>query len=924
MSASPSPKPWPLVWRALLAAAVGALLMNVVAQILDIYWLRFYLIEFGALAGFGWSLLGYWQKRFATLEAYVNQLAMAVSKATPSTTAEAMPAPKAAPVPASPPQPSSNEQDSKSAFERLDKALGAAASAAPRQAPAVTQPAEPNFIQRGFQQGLAWFKRGNPMARIGIVVLFFGGAFLARYAAESGFFPIEVRLMGLAAGAMALLGLGWRLREKNRNYALILQGGGIAVLYLTVFAALKLYHLVDPGLALPVMVVIALAAAVLSVAQNALVLAVIGFSGGFLAPILTSTGGGSHIALFSYYTILNLGLFAIAWFRAWRVLNLIGFVFTFTVAGAFRAASYQPGDLVSTDFFLLLFFVMYVAISVLFSLRQPPKLKGYVSGSLVFGLPVAAFTIHATLVSKLSFGLAWSALGFGVFYLALAALLLWLRNPNLRLLSEAFAALGVVFASLAIPLAFDERTTAAMWAVEGAGLLWIGVRQDRKLARVFGVLLQLLAGLGFLIGMDGLPAQRAVLNSAWIGTVLLAASGLASGLWLSRHRAQLAVYERGWDIIVGLWGIAWWLLGGLNEIERFVMYDYRLGASLSLVALTLLALHGLGARLRWTFLGRSMLGLLALALLSGLVASAQHGHHPFALGGWFGWPLLMLAGYVLLYRQDIATDAPSAPFVGWLHPVMLWMLAILGGWEIGWQVGQQAEGVWSQLPAGLVTAGLLWLLTRGLPSWPLARHAPLYVLRTALPLFAWLLLWSVWVNLTSDGNPIWLPYLPVFNPLDVAVALCALAAAGWWLVLSAEQRAQACLGQRKALVGLVCGVVLLWLSASLVRSLHYFMGTPLDYAGISDDARVHAALSMFWGLLGFCSMLLATRRGWREAWMAGAALMAIVVVKLFFFDLDDSSPLTRIVSFITVGILMLITGYFSPLPPRHADKEAQA
>ncbi|HXG29695.1 MAG TPA: DUF2339 domain-containing protein, partial [Nevskiales bacterium] len=580
MSIPQTPGVWPQVWRALAAAALGALLMAAAVDLFDLYGLRVYLVQFGALGGFAWSLLSHWQKRFAALEAALKTTparpvaAVAAPAPEPAVSQPAAAPPATAAATARPPTP---EPPSRPSWKE-----------------AAPQSLEPSLLSRWVEAGLAWFKRGNPMARVGIVVLFFGGAFLARYAAESGLFPIEVRLMTLAAGAMVLLGLGWRLRDNNRNYALILQGGGIAVLYLTVFAALKLYHLVAPGFALPVMIVIALAAAVLAVAQNALVLAVIGFSGGFLAPILTSTGSGNHIALFSYYSVLNLGVFAIAWFRAWRVLNLVGFLFTFGVAGAFRAFSYQPEDLVSTDFFLLLFFVMYVAISILFSLRQPPQLKGYVSGSLVFGLPVAAFTIHATLVHQLAFGLAWSALGFGLFYLALAVLLFVSRNPNLRLLAEAFAALGVVFASLAVPLAFDERTTAAMWAVEGAGLLWIGVRQDRRLARGFGALLQLAAGFGFLLGFDNLPAERALLNSAWIGTVLLALSGLACGLWLARVAAQRAQWERHWDTALGLWGIGWWLFGGLQEIDRFLAQAHEFGATLTFVAATLLALHAFG------------------------------------------------------------------------------------------------------------------------------------------------------------------------------------------------------------------------------------------------------------------------------------------------------------------------------------------
>jgi uncharacterized membrane protein len=62
-----------------------------------------------------------------------------------------------------------------------------------------------------------------------------------------------------------------------------------------------------------------------------------------------------------------------------------------------------------------------------------------------------------------------------------------------RLLVEAFLALGMVFTTLAIPLAFDGRWTSAAWALEGAAIVWVGVRQQRLLARLFGILLQLLA-----------------------------------------------------------------------------------------------------------------------------------------------------------------------------------------------------------------------------------------------------------------------------------------------------------------------------------------------------------------------------------------------------------------------------------------------
>jgi uncharacterized membrane protein len=65
-------------------------------------------------------------------------------------------------------------------------------------------------------------------------------------------------------------------------------------------------------------------------------------------------------------------------------------------------------------------------------------------------------------------------------------------------------------------------------------------------------------------------------------------------------------------------------------------------------------------------------------------------------------------------------------------------------------------------------------------------------------------------------------------------------------------------------------------------------------------------------------MVFATRRGHRWLWITGAALMASVVVKLFIMDLANVGGVERIVPFLAVGVLMLVIGYFSPVPPRQA------
>jgi len=220
--------------------------------------------------------------------------------------------------------------------------------------PPVDEPPVPSL----FERLLGFFTGGNTVARVGIVLLTIGLGFAVQFAAREGWLPVELRLAGAALVGLVLVGLGWRLRHTRNTYALSLQGGGVGVIYLSVFAAMQLYGLIPTTLGFGLLVLVAVAAAVLAVAQDSLPLAVLGSVGGFLAPFFAAGEGGSHVTLFSYYLVLNAGILLVAWRKAWRPLNLVGFVGTFVAGTLWGGLNYRPGLFASTEPFLLTFFAM--------------------------------------------------------------------------------------------------------------------------------------------------------------------------------------------------------------------------------------------------------------------------------------------------------------------------------------------------------------------------------------------------------------------------------------------------------------------------------------------------------------------------------------------------------------------------------------
>jgi len=755
----------------------------------------------------------------------------------------------------------------------------------------------------------AWWNKligGNLVAKMGVIILFVGVGFLLKYAYDNAFLPVPLRLAGVAIAGLAMLIVGARLLKKRRLYGLILQGGGIGLMYLDVFFALKIYGMIAPQLGFALFMVLGVAATLLAVRQDAAILAILGLSGAFMAPVLAGSQSSNHVLLFSYYTLLNIFIIAVSWFKSWRALNLVGFGFTFVIGLFWGWNNYRPSMFDTVEPFVVGYFLMYLAIPILFAQRQPPQLRGVVDGTLVFGMPITVAAMQAGLVKNIPYGLAWSAGCTAVIYALLAAVL-W-RRENMRVLAEAHAALALVLGSLAVAFAFDAYPTFAFWTLEGAALVWIGLRQGRLAMRLFGLALQAAGTALFLIHYGEYDLVNPWFNDFIVGCALVAFSALLSSGLMNRYREILI---RGGEATANMllgWGVLWWFIGGLHMVHDGLPSAAIVTAGLMFTIGSIFIAELVGARLRWVGLRRTQPLLLAAMLFAALRQFIERDH-PLADYGWLAWPLALMLLYFSLARQERDNIAILSAKQ---HVAGLWFATLLLAWELAWQFDHHgfapswSMSMWGLIPA-LVLGGTSY---SGFDrAWPFVAHAKVYRDTGSGLLVGWCVVWSFFA-LTDAARVSPLPYFPLLNILDFA-HIGALLATGLWV----NVRAQAEKAQSEWLQGVLSLLAFLVFNAIILRAVHHWTGVCYSLEAMVRSVLAQAVLALIWTATALVLMVYANRSGKRNLWIGGAALLAAVVGKLFLLDLANSGTIERIVTFIGVGVGLLAVGYFAPVPP---------
>lgn len=381
--------------------------------------------------------------------------------------------------------------------------------------------------------------------RIGIIAMLIGASYFLKYAFENGWIGPAGRVaIGLLAGIGFVL---WSERFRRKSYVAFsysLKAVGIGVLYLSLWAAFQLYHLIPSGVAFAAMVIVTASTAALALAQDAEILAALALVGGFITPALVSTGENHQIVLFSYVTLLDLAMLVMLAYRPWRRLLTGSFIGTVLMYVGWYSAFYTNDQFATTWFFATVFMLIFATAPLVIDTRMAASPQGSQALIVVSLLNAAVYFFTVLILFKtpeLRPHRAWVAVGLAAIYIVIGrALVPKVQREGEDRLNRVLPLLQIGIAvgllTVAIPLKMSGHWITLGWLVEAAVLFWIGLRTRTDFIRVLA-LLSLGLGLVRLLTIDNWATERLLFNERF-GLYLVAIAVLAFMVAMLRNEME--------------------------------------------------------------------------------------------------------------------------------------------------------------------------------------------------------------------------------------------------------------------------------------------------------------------------------------------------------------------------------------------------
>ncbi len=798
---------------------------------------------------------------------------------------------------------------------------------------------------------------------IGIMAVTFGMAFFLKYAFDKQWIGPAGRVTLSALVGFGLLALGERLRRRLSSYAYVLSGGGILILYLSVFAAYNFYQLISQPTAFVLMAAVTTTAVLLSVRLDALPVALLGLVGGFLTPLLLSTGVDNAVGLFTYIALLDAGVLAVAYFKRWRSLDFASFAGTVMMTLGWAFKFYEPGKVWTAIFFLSVFFVLYSLLAIFHNVlpRRPTR---WFDVSLAMANASFYFCVSYAMLDDAGFdhsAPATHALLVSIYFTALF-FTAWRLSPRDLLLKYSYVAAASTFLTIAVGIQMELHWVTIAWAVEALMLTWVGMRSGEKAARHAGLAVFCIA-LGHWVFRDMLAVnysadlsflpllnRRALSAAALVGAIAAASKLYSRANWEGKLEVERATVKTFFALTGNTLALT---LLTLDVNDYFVMRaahsssdlrsqiensrQFSISALWTIYAAVIVGV-GLVRRsmlLRWGGLGLLLAAISKVLVLDSVFYDAAW-HLPLLNQTFISYVLLVAACAFAawLYRRTAEVDDRVEEEQRSLLPILLGTANVLALAALSLEV----VGYYDRAIAALV------LITLGFDD--IIRHfqeSKLSMLAVVWTIYA---LYAFMVGLGRKNRALRLGGLLLLG-LTTLLVLASLSYynAPWhtlifnrtmgvfavfitalWLVVRAYRRSSEVFEEAAAAhhTAIVVANVLAIIALS-AQAAGYYEARIAEEVGRSGAVEVFTdgtttlqnlelakqlSLSVIWAVYASGLLAVGHFRRLRLLRGMGLGLLSLTVLKVFLWDLSSLDRVYRIISFIMLGAILLVVSYF--------------
>ena len=740
---------------------------------------------------------------------------------------------------------------------------------------------------------------GNWLARIGILALIIGIGFFLKHAFDNNWLGPTARvILGSAAGAV-MLWLGFHWRKRYPIMTQVLSGGGIAVLYLSIFASFATYHLVGINVAVMLLLITSILSAIIAMRYNSMALAIIGIFGAFFAPYILGAFGhrgiterteAQAIQLIVYLIVVDISVLILSTFRNWRWFVLLAFACSMITYGIWYIGFGDQVSIALAEISITIIFISFIGATFLyfFIRRRVPQALDYF-----------LMVLNAAGYAGISTGLMWEAFRewMGGFNLLLALLygglayLAYLRNDGNRRLAAFSFAIAMIFLTAAIPVQFGDRAaTTIVWAAEGAVLMWLGLREKIRIFRTESYIIFILAAIRLLVydsWETGGSVLTPVFNERFLAFVVSIAAIWLTSFLLWRKRDQLTYLEYLFFIAAADFFTVW-IIG--IEVFHFTDQMITSAKSLSLLILLIPSATLILNPLIWRRQHSQLDDILAIGNALAFIIIAAFIWDD--LNAWMGLAALVpafLYGTTAYYTLKKTSEHNRIGAITLVIAISFLTLAI---------PAQFRDNAPTTIAWAAETVALVWL--------SFALKIPI-MHRCAYAIFA-AMFWRLLIFDTRVDLDNFKPFINTrFLAFVIGIAATYLTAFILWRqkeTITKEWRVFA------PILLIAASFLTLWIISFEVWQS---FTNPLRTATYSERQGLqnaqNLALTAVWAIYAVVGLITGIWRKWRYVRIGALALLVVPIVKVFVYDVFHLQTSYRIGAFVGLGVLLLVSAY---------------